>query len=140
MKKISISILAVMMCMMCLLAFTACQNSPYVGTYEMVSISGTMTVYGQTIKLTKDLYEYYRITLNEDGTAKVQSKAVNNTTAIEADGTWEFVDGKIFLKSTTSGITTVEEMTWEDGVITYSANQSAQGISMEMTIVLEKQQ
>lgn len=140
MKKISVSILAVMMCLICLLTFAACQDSQYVGTYEMVSISGTMTAYGQTIELTKDLYEYYRITLNDDGTAKVQSKAANNTTAIEADGTWEVVDGKIFLKSTTSGITTVEEMTWEDGVITYSANQSAQGISMEMTIVLEKQQ
>ncbi len=139
MKKILSVMLVVALSLSCVLMLSACGNSEVAGTYEMVSISGTVTSYGQTIPLSEDLYDYYRIILNEDGTATVQSKAKGNTTVIEQDGTWEFEDNKVKLKSTTAGVSVVEEMDWKDGTITYVANQSAQGMTISMTLVLEKQ-
>lgn len=138
MKKVLISMLAIIMCIVSVSMLTACGNKKYAGTYEMISISGQMTSGGQTTQITKDLYDYYRIVLEEDGTAIVQSKGAGNTTAIEVEGTWEFSDGKILLRSVNSGITTVEEMEWNDGVICYSCNDYVQGYSVQMEIVLQR--
>ena len=104
----------------------------------MVSISGSVTANGMTTQLSTDLYEYYNIILNEDGTAKVESQAAGTTTKVEGDATWEVEDGKIQLITRTSGVKVVEEMDWEDGTLTYVANQTASGMTISMTIVLEK--
>lgn len=142
MRKILVLILTVAMSIASILSLSACQNekynAKYAGTYEMISISGQMTMHGQTTEITKDLYDYYRIVLEEDGSAKVQSKGKANTTAVEIEGTWEYSDGKILLKSSNSGITTIEEMLWEEGKITYSASQSGAEYAIEMNIVLQK--
>ncbi|MBQ2717074.1 MAG: hypothetical protein IJF75_00570 [Clostridia bacterium] len=140
MKKILSVMLVVALSLSCVLMLSACgKNSQVAGTYEMVSISGTVTMNGQTVTLSEGLYDYYRIILNDDGTAKVESKGAGNTSVIEQEGTWEYEDNKVKLRSTTSGITVVEEMDWEDGTITYVANQSAQGMTISMTLILEKQ-
>ncbi|MBE5742780.1 MAG: hypothetical protein E7360_05670 [Clostridiales bacterium] len=139
MKKLLAIILSVVTCFACLSLVSSCgNNSKFVGTYEMVSITGTMTYNGQTTQLDESLYEYYRITLNKDGTALVESKGNNTTSKIENEGTWEYKNNKVRLKSTQAGITVVEEMDWEDGVITYVANQSGQGMEISMNLVLEK--
>ncbi len=138
MRKILVLIMTVATSMIFILSLSACENAKYAGTYEMISISGQMTMNGQTTEITKDLYEYYRIVLEEDGSAKVQSKGKANTTAVEMEGSWEYTDGKIILKSSNSGINTIEEMLWEKGKITYSASQSGAGYTIEMDIVLQK--
>ena len=138
MRKILVLIMTAAMSTIFILSLSACGNAKYAGTYEMISISGQMTVNGQTTEITKDLYEYYRIVLEKDGSAKVQSKGKANTTAVEVEGSWEYSDGKIILKSSNSGINTIEEMLWEEEKITYSARQSAAGYTIEMDIILQK--
>lgn len=138
MRRVSISLLTIVMCILSILSLSACKNAKYAGTYEMISISGQMTIYGQTTELSEDLYEYYRIVLEKDGSAKVQSKGKTNTTAVEIDGTWEYSDGKILLTSSNSGVNTIEEMFWEEGIITYSATQSGSGFTIEMEIILQR--
>ena len=148
MKKIITIIVSVIMCFACLAMVTSCDskdkdektkiNKEAVGVYEMVSISGTLVQNGYVTQLDESLYEYYRITLNTDGSAFVESKGRGVTTAVEAEGTWEWDDGQIKLKSRTLGISVVETMDWEDGVITYEAHQVGQGIEITMVLVLER--
>ena len=69
MKKILSVMLVVALSLSCVLMLSACgKNSQVAGTYEMVSISGTVTMNGQTVTLSEGLYDYYRIILNDDGT------------------------------------------------------------------------
>ena len=102
MKKLLAIILTVVACTFCLGVATSCDGtkSKIAGTYEMVSIEGTLVYEGQTTQLDKSLYEYYRIVLEKNGKARVESKAASNSTLIEADGTWEWKNKKIRLKST----------------------------------------
>ena len=144
MKKLLTVLVLIALCLSCMTMMISCDimnigiKKEIVGVYEMTDISGSMSANGQTISLSKDLYEYYRITFNEDGTAKVESKGVGNTAKIEQEATWEWDDGKIEFKSTTQGVTVVEELDWNDGVITYTSTQSAQGITITMDITLTK--
>ena len=152
MKKLLSVLILIALCISCMTVMIACEGETetetetetqsmeekIAGVYEMTDISGSMTANGQTISLSKDLYEYYLITLNEDGTATVESKAAGNDLKVEQEATWEWDDGKIELKSTTQGITVVEELDWKDNVITYKATQSAQGLTITMNITLTK--
>ena len=139
MKKILSFVLIVSMLLTCMVVFASCDTSSKVaGTYEMVSVTGSLTYQGETIPLDEDLYDYYRITLEKDGTALVESKGADSTSKIEEEGTWEYEDGVIKLKSNTSGITVVEEMEWKDDKITYVAEESGQGMKIKMTLILEK--
>ena len=142
MKKKIMAALAVVMCVIaCAMTLTACTSiemRKIAGTYEMVSISGTITYNGQTTQLDEDLYEYYRITLEKDGDAKVEIKGTVNTLAVEADAEWEYEDGKIKLITKQGGMKVVEIMDYEDGAITYTANQTVQGMAISMTIILER--
>ena len=123
----------------CALTFASCNSDDKIaGTYEMTSISGTVTYGGETIELEEDLYDYYRITLKKNGSCMIESKASGSTTKVEEEGTWEYDDGILKIKSNPSGITTVEEMTWEDDVIIYEAEQNASGMKIEMKLRLEK--
>ena len=140
MKKILCLALSIILLLGCVCTLASCgKKAKIVGTYEMVSIEGTVTYNGVTTKLDEDLYEYYRIILNEDGTAVVEAKAKNNTTKIEQEGEWEYKNGVIKLKSSPMGVTVVEELQWDDGIITYEATQNAQGMNISMKIKLEKQ-
>ena len=141
MKRVFVLVLGLVLTLSCLLSLSACtMESKIAGTYEMVSVSGTLTYNGVTTELGEDLYDYYRITLNRDGTALIESKGADSTAKIEEEGTWEYEDDLIKLKSRPSGITVVEEMEWKDGVITYEAEQSGQGMAIKMTLILEKQE
>ena len=55
------------------------------------------------------------------------------------DGTWEYEEGLLSVKSETNGLTVIEEMQWEDGVISYDAKQSGNGMTVSFTIILEKE-
>ena len=138
MKKLLSFTLALVLILSCA-ALVSCNTNDIAGIYEMVSVSGTVSYGGQTVELGKDLYDYYRITLNKDGTCKIESKSADSTAKVEQDGTWEYEDDLLKIKSTTSGVTVVEEMQWKDGVITYDAKQSASGMTINMHLVLERQ-
>ena len=140
MKKLLSAMLALAMVLVCL-SFVACvsEKDDVAGTYVMTDISGTVTYNGQTVALTDSLYEYFRIILNEDGTAKIESKGVENTAKVEVNGTWEYEEGLLSIKSETNGLTVIEEMQWEDGVISYDAKQSGNGMTISFTIILEKE-
>lgn len=142
MKKIVSLALVLMMILTCTVAFASCNNNKEVaGVYEMVSITGTITQNGQVQQLSTDLYEYYRITLNEDGTAKIESKAPNSSQKLSEDGTWELDGEELLLTSAPQGISVVEIMTLKDGTITYVVENQliAQNTYMSMTLVLQKQ-
>ena len=144
MKRIVSLALVLVMALTCLVAFSSCNNmeKKIAGTYEMKSVTGTMTMNGQTIELSEDLYEYYRIVLNDDGTAEVQCKYPNSTSKVEEEGTWEWDkdDEVIKLKTKPEGspVSVTEEMEWEDDVITYTASMDGDGYSISFTLVLEK--
>lgn len=114
------------------------------GKYEMTSISGSVSYNGTTVELEEGLYEYYRMTLNTDGTALIEAKGATQNgisgTKIENEATWEFDEktGILEIKTKEGSLTVVEEMKWVDGVITYDTQQSAQGMTMKMTLILEK--
>ena len=142
MKKFIITLLSVVMCFACLTMATSCVNKKInkevVGVYEMANVSGTINQNGFVTNLDVSLYEYYRITLKEDGSALVESKGTSSSAIYEAEGTWEWSDGKIKLKTTQSGITVTEVMDWADGVITYKAYQESAGIKIDMVLTLER--
>jgi hypothetical protein len=104
----------------------------------MTSITGTVTYNGITTTLDQGLYEYYRLTLNKDGTALVECKAKSSTTKIEQKAEWDYEDGIIKITSAPQGITVVEEMEWNDGVIIYEAVENSAGITVSMKLTLEK--
>ena len=99
------------------------------GTYEMKSISGTVN----GVEVTPDLYEYYRIILNEDGKATVESKAKGGAST-EANCTYKYSDGIIKLITKSGATKVTEEMEYADGVITYKVDTGA----MKFTLVLER--
>ena len=141
MKKLLSLVLVIVMALGCTLALASCGGieKDIVGTYEMESISGSISYGGTTTELEADLYEYYRIILDEDGKATVESKAATGGVKIREEGTWEYVDGKLEISTSPQGITVVEEMDWNDGTITYETSQSGQGMTIEFSIVLKKQ-
>ena len=114
------------------------------GKYEMTSISGSVTVGTTTVELEEGLYEYYRMTLNLDGTALIEAKGATQNgvegAKIEREATWEYdvENGILKIMSKEGSLTVVEEMQWAEGVITYETEQTAQGMTMKMTLILEK--
>lgn len=138
MKKIVTFILVMVCALGCALTLSACEDKKYAGTYEMIDISGTIVMNGQTTYLSTEMYEYYRITLKRSGKAIVESKGRDNGLEYRNEGEWEEEDGKIELRTKSSGITVTEVLDWKDGVITYNANQYSSGISMNVTIILKK--
>lgn len=140
MKKTLSLVLALMLALGCVFALVSCGGGDVAGTYEMTDISGSTTSGGVTSPISKDMFEYYTITLNNDGTGTVASKANGASTAMEQDIEWE-LDGSVLKIITNSGgMKITEEMTYENGVITYDVTQSlGGGNSMSMHLVLEKQ-
>jgi len=140
MKKTLSLILSLVLALGCTLALVSCGGSDVAGVYEMTDISGTMTSGGVTVDLSKDLYEYYTITLNEDGTGSVKAKGTaSGNTSIEQDITWEYEETTLKIISVQSGVNVVEEMTLVDGVIKYNVNQALPGGgNMNMNLTLTK--
>ena len=147
MKRIVSLALVLMMVLTCVVSFASCdlgkkrQEKKMLGTYEMVSISGTISYNGETIQLEKDLYEYYRIILEKDGVVTIEAKGTNGA-ATEEEGEWEWDTDdevlKVWTKPEGSPVRVLEKMEWEDDTITYTANQTVEGMTISMTIVLEK--
>ena len=144
MKKLLALTLAIIMALGCTFCLFSCSNDAEIakkipGVYEMTDISGYIKQGASTVELTKELYDYYTITLNEDGTALIESKG--NGVVYDEEGTWKYEGGKLKLTSAPSGISVVEEMEWKDDVITYKTKQSlGGGDSIEMNMTLTKKQ
>ena len=142
MKKLLSLTLALCLLALCLFSLASCgRNSELVGTYEMTSLSGAITYNGQTTTLNKNSFTYYRIILSRNGDCKVEAKAADSTAKTEQEGTWEYdaESGTLSIKSEEAGVTVIEEMQWEDGVITYNSEQTQSGMKIKMRMKLEKQ-
>ena len=140
-KFLSIALVLIISCSC--LAFTSCGlfgDDDITGVYEMTEISGTITYGGQTHPLSEDLYDYYRITLNDDGSVIIEARG-NGSSAIREEGRWEYDEPNLDVISVRGGYTVVEEMELKDGVITYNAPRqydSLTGMTIEMSMTLEK--
>ena len=142
MKKAFSLILVLILAIGCTFSVASCGNSEVAGVYELADISGSMTVDGVTQPLSKDLYEYYTMILEEDGTGKVASKGVNTgNTSVEYNIEWEYEDTTLKIYTLTMGIRVAETMTLSNGVITYSVvNQNLGNNSyITMHLTLNKQ-
>ena len=142
MKKLLSLTLAVFLIAACLLTLASCgAASEVVGTYEMSSISGAITYAGQTVTIDEDYFDYYRITLEKGGVCKVEFKAADSTAKIEQEGTWEYDEesGTLSVKTEEAGVTVIEEMQCEDGIITYNSEQTQSGMKIKLRMKLEKQ-
>ncbi len=96
-------ILAVLLLAMLLFTLVGCgKYTKEAGVYECYEIR----VNGQNYM---SAYEYYRITLNADGTCVVESKAVGQASAYKAEATFAIEDSKISIY-TQSGWTTITEV------------------------------
>ena len=137
-KRLALISIVLVLVLICTIALTACDNIKYAGTYEMISISGYITANGQTTNLHKSMYEYYRIILKSSGVAVVESKPRFNGAAVEAKGKWKYEDGKILFKSKAGGFEIIEELGYNDGILTYKIEQIAEGITMKVSIILKK--
>ncbi len=139
MKKTLTVMVTIVVLLVCVLSLTACNKLKIVGVYEMTDIKGYMSVNGEITQLTTDLYEYYTLEFKKNGTAIVKSKASGSSGAyVENEATWTEEDGVIKVKTKQNGMTVVEEMVWDDGVITFTSKQSAQGITIDATITFTK--
>ena len=140
MKKTWTIALVVVLTLGCVMAFAACANREIVGVFEMEEISGTLEMNGRTTTLDKSLYEFYTIEFKNDGTVLMRAKGANTVNqTIETEGTWTMSGNTVKVKSTQNGLSVVEEMTYEDGVLTYTTKQSGGGVSIDMTLTLKKQ-
>lgn len=138
-KKLALIALTLVLVLTLSLVLTACQSAKYAGVYEMESVTGYMIVNGQRTELDASMYEYYRVTLKKNGDALIESKPAGVGGAIyEAEGEWKYQNGKIRIKSTVMGVTGIEEMTIEGDTLTYTINQTAQGVTMSFTLVMKK--
>ena len=143
MKKTLAIVLALVMLLTASVTLISCSNknpNNVVGVYEMTDISGTLTNNGQVTQLSKDLYEYYTITLEKGGKATIASAAKGSSSEIKQEATWEYEKGELRITSAPQGINVTEIMELKDGVITYETTQqlsATQKISMK--IILEKQ-
>ena len=137
MKKL-LSVLLVAIMVISLASCFGGINEDAVGVYEMTAISGTVTANGVTTELGTDLYEYYTITLNKDGSAVVKAKGSQTSIEMEQEGTWKFEDGKVKLTSENQGVKVTEVMDWKDNVITYKTTQEGQGMKLDFELTLTK--
>ena len=141
MKKIIALMMVTVLALTCALSLTSCfdkTDDALVGTYEMTSISGSITSGGVTTELTTDLYDYYKITLEKSGKAIIESRGAGTSLEYKDEGTWEYDNGELKITSETQGVKVTEVMQWKDDVITYNATQNASGMVINMKLVLEK--
>lgn len=121
MKNIS-KVLVVLLLAATVLTFVGC--TPYAeeaGVYECYEI----TLNGVDAM---SQFEYYRITLNADGSCVVESKGAGQSTTYEAEATFSIEGDKITVV-TRQGIATVTEVyDYIDGEIIMNA--TAQGVTM----------
>ena len=110
------------------------------GTYEMVDLSGSIISGSSSTAITMAMFDYYTIVLNEDGTGTVKSRGAGQSAEMAYDVEWELEGTTLKIITSQYGVKITEEMTLENGVITYDITQDmGSGNSMTMHLVLEKQ-
>ena len=121
MKNIS-KVLVVLLLAATLLTFVGC--TPYAkeaGVYECyeIKVNGVNAM---------SQFEYYRITLNADGTCIVESKGVGQATTYKAEATFSIENEKISIVTRQGAASVTEVYDYVDGEIIMDT--SAQGITM----------
>ena len=121
-----------------LFAISACSNAALkevAGTYEMSSVSGTIN----NTTVSTDMYEYFRIILDDKGNGTVQSKGKGvGSVAYEQKGTYTYSDGKIKMTTKNGGASVTEEYDYADGVITYNVNTTGMNFKIVFNKVVEE--
>ena len=90
--------------------------------------AGVYNLYHMTGDLKVSMYEYYRITLNADGTCLVESKGVNNSQIYSSAATFTIKDGKINIVTRSGAASVTEVYDYVDGEI-HMPTQTIQGIT-----------
>lgn len=121
MKNIS-KVLVVLLLATTLLTFVGC--TPYAeeaGVYEcyQIKLNGVNAL---------SQFEYYRITLNADGTCIVESKGVGQSTSYKAEATFSIENEKITVVTKQGAATATEVYDYIDGEIIMNA--TVQGVTM----------
>ena len=121
MKNLS-KIIVVLLLAVIVLAFVGC--TPYAkeaGVYECyeIKVNGIDAM---------SQFEYYRITLNADGTCIVESKNAGQTSAYKAEATFSIEDGKINVVTRQGTASVTETYDYIDGEIIMDA--TVQNITM----------
>lgn len=130
-KKRYVAIFAALIAVFVCVAVGCGKYSEVEGTYEMSSVSGNIG----GIEIDESTYEYFRIILEANGKAKVQSKGTaQGSVAYEATGTFVYENGEIQVTATNGSVSTTEVYQYQDCVITYSVDTP----QMKFTITLKK--
>ena len=124
-------------------SFTACASpdiSEIAGTYELTELTGSIT-YGETeYELDKDSYEYYQVILREDGTACIRSKSIFTMIDSSMEGTWKYSFGSIKITGKKEGNELTEKLRLKDDTLIYTTSISDDSSSLNMRLVLKKQE
>ena len=124
-KSFAAKVVSLMLVLVCVLGLMACgdkKKSDAVGTYgiQKVEMNGVSMDLEQLAAVMStesgegDLSSIVTLTINEDGTFKLDMSAMGESESQE--GTWEEKDGKITLKAEGETI----EGTYADGLVTLS--------------------
>ena len=90
--------------------------------------AGVYNLYEMTGDLDVSMYEYYRITLNADGTCLVESKGVNSSQVYSSTATFSIENGKISVVTRAGSASVTEIYDYVDGEI-HMPTQTIQGIT-----------
>ena len=89
------------------------------GVYNLYYMSGDLKV---------SMYDYYRITLNADGTCLVESKGVNSSQVYSSSATYSIENGKISIVTRSGSSSVTEVYDYVNGEI-HMPTQTIQGIT-----------
>ncbi len=140
MKKVFGTIWLTLIAAAMMVALVACGGptmEEVVGEYEMSDVSVTIDYEGTTITAGKEFFKYFRVTFNEDGTAKVSAKYANGTTYTQT-GTFTCGGGKIRMTTEENGVSVTENYKYSDGIITFKTTMKQPGTTISMSIELTK--
>lgn len=123
-----------------MLALAACGGptmEEVVGEYEMTDVSVTVDYEGTAITAGKEFFDYFRMTLKEDGTAIVSAKYSTGDTYSQS-GTYTCGGGKIRMTTTENGVSVTEKYKYSDGVISFETSVATPKMKISMSIALTK--
>ena len=139
MKKLTLSLLALMLILISSLSFGACAK-PYVGEYSFSSLTMDMGSITVSMKAGEETFgeiveaDMMTLTVNEDGTAVMTSKLMDEIAETE-NLTWEKgEDGALIFTSVTEPEEEPVTATYEKGTLTMTMTEEG----MTMTVVFVK--
>ena len=139
-KKLAIILVAVLaLTVVCLTACTDPSLKEVEGTYELTSITG-----GESLGVTVDAYDYFRIILDGKGNGTVEFKVAGLSLKQSSTGKYKYKNGQIEFTVKNGSTSATETYDYADGVITYVMEMpngySTINITLKFTRVEAQQQ